>query len=234
MARSSISVRNGVGRLVLLLCLAALTSPLPAGTKLYTLQIPESQPANFRLELPVEHAGTLILRLEWSIDRLLALRLEAPGAWDPPKKVSGPSPLFMEVEVAVDQARAAGRAAVVARGARRRLHDLGVSGEIQVVAAREEPDLAAVDAHARPLRAPEHAHAPVGSARTNRVEWWSAKRFIVSIRSSKLVLPQMDRSRVRIVDSLHRRQAVYSNSDLGRPPFSGEKPHPRSRLRFRW
>jgi hypothetical protein len=88
-----------IRRLVLFASVMALTVPLCAETKLYTLQIPESKPASFRLELPVEHAGTLMLRLEWPIDRLIALRLEAPGAWYPPYKRSGPSPLFMEVKV---------------------------------------------------------------------------------------------------------------------------------------
>jgi hypothetical protein len=90
-------------RLILVACMMALAAPLCAETKLYTLQIPENKPAKFRLELPIEHPGTLILRLEWSIARRIALRLEAPGGWDPPQKRDGSSPLFMEVEIAERQ-----------------------------------------------------------------------------------------------------------------------------------
>jgi hypothetical protein len=90
------NVWRGLG---LLACLLFACSTLPAETKLYTLQIPANKPANFELPLPIEHAGTLILRAEWSLDRLLAFRLEHPAAGSPTRKSSGPSPLFLEVEI---------------------------------------------------------------------------------------------------------------------------------------
>jgi hypothetical protein len=89
--------------LFLLVCLAALCSPLSAETLTYSLQIPESRPARFQLELPVEQAGTLTLRLEWSIGRLLALRLDPPCAGLPPHKRSGRSPLSLEVKIKPEQ-----------------------------------------------------------------------------------------------------------------------------------
>ena len=85
--------------LLMLACLLLACSSLPAKTELYTLQIPGNRPANFQLELPIEHAGTLILRAEWSLDRLLAFRLEPPGAGSSAHTPSGPSPLFLEVEI---------------------------------------------------------------------------------------------------------------------------------------
>ena len=70
-------------------------------------------------------------------------------------------------EISADQARAARRAADLARRARGRLNHLGMAREVEVVAAREQQHLAAVDAHARRLCALEHAHAAVGAARAD-------------------------------------------------------------------
>ena len=74
---------------------------------------------------------------------------------------------LVDVEVAVDEARAARRAAELARRAYAGLHDLGVMREVEVVAAREEQHLPTVDGHARSLGALHDAHAAMGSARAD-------------------------------------------------------------------
>jgi hypothetical protein len=81
------------------LCLLILSTTISAETKLYSLQIPKNRPANFRLELPVENAGRLTIRAEWSIDRRLALRITPPSMMLGAQKRTGSSPLSMEIEI---------------------------------------------------------------------------------------------------------------------------------------
>ena len=73
-------------------------------------------------------------------------------------------------QVAADEPRATGRTAEIARGARGGFHQQRVAGQVEVVAAREEQHLAPVHEHARPLRAVQHAHAPVRAAGVQRVQ----------------------------------------------------------------
>ena len=71
---------------------------------------------------------------------------------------------LVDLEIAVDQSRTSRRAAELARRSRGRLDDLRVMGEVEVVAARKEQGLAAVDRHPRGLRARHDAHLPMGAA----------------------------------------------------------------------
>ena len=59
--------------------------------------------------------------------------------------------LFVEIEVSADEARAPGRAAPLLDRVRGRAHDLGVMTEVEVIAAREDEELAAIDDRARSL-----------------------------------------------------------------------------------
>ena len=77
---------------------------------------------------------------------------------------------LVQVEVPGDEPRAPGCTAELARRARGGLGHLRVVCEVEVVAARKEQDLAAVDDHARCLGAREDAHPAPRSARADRVE----------------------------------------------------------------
>jgi len=67
-------------------------------------------------------------------------------------------------EVARDEPRATRRAAPVAGRPFGGLDDLGVTCQVEIVAAREEQHVATIDTHARGLKPVEHAHAAIGPA----------------------------------------------------------------------
>ena len=77
---------------------------------------------------------------------------------------------LVDLEIAVDQSRASRRTAELARCSRGRLDDFRVMGEVEVVAARKEQGLAAVDRYPGGLRTRHDAHLPMGAAVSERTQ----------------------------------------------------------------
>jgi len=75
---------------------------------------------------------------------------------------------FVQRQVPGDESRSPGRTPDIPRRSCRGLDDLRVVGEIEVVAARKDQNLAAVHPHARGLRPLEGSHAPVGAPGADR------------------------------------------------------------------
>ena len=67
----------------------------------------------------------------------------------------------MAGEVAGDESRSACRAAPFAGSALGGFDDVGMAGQVEVVAAGKEQNVSTVDGHARGLQAVEHAHSAI-------------------------------------------------------------------------
>jgi hypothetical protein len=83
----------------LLLCAALGGPPAQAEELLYTLQIPENRPVTYGISFKIEHPGTLRLHAEWSGDRRVAFRVDAPHSYVAVGRCSGPSPQDLTIEI---------------------------------------------------------------------------------------------------------------------------------------
>jgi hypothetical protein len=70
-------------------------------THVYAIELIDRMPTSYRLELPVEAPGTLVVEAEWEGPRLLSLRIDRPDGSR--VRRAGQSPLRIETEVAPDE-----------------------------------------------------------------------------------------------------------------------------------
>jgi len=81
-----------------LACLCAAPAAADEPTHLYSIELIDRMPATYRLELPVQHPGRLVVEANWSGRRMASLRIDRPDG-NIVRRV-GQSPLRIETEVA--------------------------------------------------------------------------------------------------------------------------------------
>jgi hypothetical protein len=87
-----------------MVCLATLVALMVGGSVhaevlRYSLDIRDREAANYIVEIPVQHPGTLRIDVEWPGSRTLAFRVEGPGRPLVKTRRAGPSPQHLEAIV---------------------------------------------------------------------------------------------------------------------------------------